>query len=441
MVDNSLFLISSMQVSGSDPRLQQILARAYDDPNRPRCLCVPGGVGMYIAKYGLFMLKRMPGTGKEHAAACDSYEPDPDSSGLGYHLGETVLAKDHDQFEVRADFALDRFEGRAIERGEPNEATSVSSKRRALSILGLLHLVWDKAEFNRWTPAMSGKRHQGVIRKYLLEAAEKIVLKGMRLSERLFVPEPFKSEEADAIKSRREQAFSVMTLEGPSTKHKLMMVIGEVKSIEKITLGYKLVIKHMPDCPLMLDAKSGGKILHQFEHLFALRDMQEGVRLIAVLTVTMKGFADYRVDTMSIAMTTDTWIPVENSFEKALAEALIKAGRRFIKPLSFDAPSSVAFPNFLLQDAAREPLPMNIVLPTANKTAQKAKEDLIAASPTGSWIWRIEESPQLPTLPPKQSSATSADEPSEVVRGKPPANNTTRTDVKVPPKPAETTNA
>jgi hypothetical protein len=283
----------------------------------------------------------------------------------------------------------------------------VSSKRRAMSILGLLHLVWDKAEFNRWTPAMTGKRHQGVIRKYVLEAAEKIVLKGMRLSERLFVPEPFKSDEAEAIKTRREQAFAVMTLEGPSTKHKLMMVIGEIKSMEKITLGYKLLIKHMPDCPLMLDTKSGGKILAQFEHLFTLRDMQEGVRLIAVMTVTMKGFADYRVDTMSIAMTTDAWIPVENSFEKALADALTLARRQFIKPLSFDAPSSIAFPNFLLLDAAREPIPLNIVLPTANKTAQKAKEDLVAVAPPGSWVWRIDESAQLPALPPKLPAATS----------------------------------
>jgi hypothetical protein len=436
--DPSEYVIGNKRFFGSDPHLQQILARAYDDPERPRCLCVPGGVEMYIAKYGLFMLKRMPGTGKEHAAACDSYEPDPDASGLGYHLGETVLAKDNDLLEVRAEFALDRFDGRAIERGEPHEATSVSTKRRAMSILGMLHLLWDKAAFNRWSPAMSGKRHQGVIRKYLLDAAAKIELKGMRLSERLFVPEPFRSEDADAIKHRREQAFSVMTFEGPSTKHKLMMVIGEIKSIEKITLGYKLLIKHMPDCPFMLDAKSGGKILHQFGPLFGMRDMQEGVRLIAVATVTMKGFADYRVDTMSIAMTTDTWIPLENSFEKALADALIIARRRFIKPLSFDAPSSVAFPNFLLLDAAREPIALNIVLPTANKAAQKAKEDLIAASPPGSWVWRIESSTQLPTLPPLQSSATDGQDDG---RGTGPAKAAMPGDIKQPPKSAPTTNA
>lgn len=432
--DHATYLIANVRVSGADSHLQQILARAYVDPIRPRCLCVPNGVEMYIAKYGHFMLKRMPGTGKDHAAACESYEPDPQASGLGFHLGETVLAKGPDQLEVRAAFALDRFDGRPIERGEPSEETSVSANRRALSILGLLHLVWDQAEFNRWTPAMTGKRHQGVIRKYLLEAAEKIELKGMRLSERLFVPEQFKAEDVNAIKSRREQAFAVMTMEGPSTKHRLMMLIGEIKSIEKITLGYKLLIKHMPDCPLMLDAKSGGKILKKFEPLFSLRDMHEGVRLVAVLTIAMKGFADYRVDTMSIAMTTDTWIPIEDSFEKALADALVAARRRFIKPLRFDAPSSVTFPNFLLMDAALEPVSLNIVVPTANKTAQKAKHDLITGSPPGSWVWRVEESPQLPALPPKLASADAASDRKGARIGTTPAKTTARNPVAPPPQ-------
>jgi hypothetical protein len=75
--DKSYFLIGDNRVCGSDPRLQEILARAYSASMRPRCLCMPNGVEMYIAKYGLYVLKRMPGTGKDHAAACESYEPDP----------------------------------------------------------------------------------------------------------------------------------------------------------------------------------------------------------------------------------------------------------------------------------------------------------------------------------------------------------------------------
>jgi hypothetical protein len=304
----------------------------------------------------------MPGTGKDHAAVCESYEPDPSLSGLGFHLGETVVIKGADLLEVRSSFALDRFEGRAIERGEPAERTSVTSKRRALSILGLFHLLWDTAQFNRWSPAMQDRRNQNVIRRYTLEAAEKIVLKGMRLSERLFVPEQFKSEDAEGIRARRETAFSVMGHDAQTSKHKLMFVIGEIKSVKEIPLGYKLLIKHMPDCPFLLDAKLGKRMLSQFGSLFHLRDMQQDVKLIGVFTVAMKGVDDFRVDTMTIVMTTQTWIPIEDSAEKALADALTATGRRFIKPLSFDAPSSVVFPNFLLLYVGRDPMPLNTVI-------------------------------------------------------------------------------
>jgi hypothetical protein len=318
-------------------------------------------------------------------------------------LGETVVIRSADLLEVRSAFALDRFEGRAIERGEPSEATSVTSKRRALSILGLFHLLWDTAQFNRWSPAMQDRRNQNVIRRYTLEAAEKIVLKGMRLSERLFVPEQFKSEDAEGIRARRERAFSVMSHDTQTSKHKLMFVIGEIKSVKEVTLGYKLLIKHMPDCPFLLDAKLGKRMLSQFGSLFNLRDMQQDVKLMGVFTVAMKGVDDFRVDTMSVVMTTQTWIPIEDSAEKVLVDALTETGRRFIKPLSFDVPSAVAFPNFLLLDAGRDPVPLNIVPITANHAALKAKEALIAVTTDPGWVWRPEVSMTLPALPAKQS--------------------------------------
>lgn len=38
---------------------------------------------------------------------------------------------------------------------------------------------------------MEGKRNQGVLHKYLHEAAENVMAKGVALAERLYVPEPF----------------------------------------------------------------------------------------------------------------------------------------------------------------------------------------------------------------------------------------------------------
>nr|WP_231711623.1 DUF1173 family protein [Xanthobacter dioxanivorans] len=41
-----------------------------------------------------------------------------------------------------------------------------------LSLRALLHYLWEQAEFNRWRPAMTGRRNWAVLRKFLLEAAE-----------------------------------------------------------------------------------------------------------------------------------------------------------------------------------------------------------------------------------------------------------------------------
>ncbi len=43
-----------------DPQLQEALARVHETPERPRCLCVPGGVEMYVARHRLFVVIDLP---------------------------------------------------------------------------------------------------------------------------------------------------------------------------------------------------------------------------------------------------------------------------------------------------------------------------------------------------------------------------------------------
>lgn len=49
------------------------LADAYLRREHPLCLCQADGVPMYIARFGdRHVLKRMPGTGVQHAPDCES---------------------------------------------------------------------------------------------------------------------------------------------------------------------------------------------------------------------------------------------------------------------------------------------------------------------------------------------------------------------------------
>lgn len=48
-METQSFTIKGRVIAADDPQLQDALALVYDTPERPRCLCVPGGVEMYVA--------------------------------------------------------------------------------------------------------------------------------------------------------------------------------------------------------------------------------------------------------------------------------------------------------------------------------------------------------------------------------------------------------
>ena len=63
-MDSQRFAIKRRVIGADDPQLQDALSHVYETPERPRCLCVPGGVEMYVALHRQFVVKRMPDSGK-----------------------------------------------------------------------------------------------------------------------------------------------------------------------------------------------------------------------------------------------------------------------------------------------------------------------------------------------------------------------------------------
>jgi hypothetical protein len=398
-MDQQCYLIDNQTFLASDPKLQEALASIYGTSIRPRCLCVNVGVEMYVSKFRHFVVKRMPETGSKHYPSCPSYEPPASESGLGYLIGEAVIEKAPDLLEVRLDFPLARFDGRSPERGEPVESGSVSGRGKRLGIRGLLHLLWDRAGFNRWYPRMENKRSWWVVRKHLMEAASEAEVQGRKLSERLFIPEPFKAEQAELIARRRAEALEAIAPAPGDFKHKLMLVIGELKEFTEAKFGYRLVLKHMADCPLWLNADAAARMRRHFEASLYAWQTQAPVRLVVACTIRGTEQQNYQVDTATVMMTTINWVPIDNLFEKTVADALTKEGRRFRKQLRYDAPASAAFPNFFLLDVGGEPVALDILHPNVDRTQRNAKEEAIASRPLGSWVWRTETSLSLPPFP------------------------------------------
>ncbi|MEP6875329.1 MAG: DUF1173 family protein, partial [Burkholderiales bacterium] len=273
-MDTQRLAIKGSVLAVDDPRLQDALAAVYESQERPRCLCVPGGIEMYVARHRQYVVKRMPDTGKQHHPGCSSYEPDPQESGLGELMGEAVLERETGQIELRVDFPWTRSCGRGVTRSEPREVAEVGAARRRMSLRALTHYLFERAGFNRWSPAMEGKRSQGVLHKYLQEAAEDLTVKGVALADRLYVPEAF--SEATRFEAAQRRRTKLAVLRPDDVQAPLAMVLGEFKAVDSTASGSRVWIKHMPDAPLLVANKTWERMVRVFAPLFEARDADSG---------------------------------------------------------------------------------------------------------------------------------------------------------------------
>lgn len=293
-MDEQIYLINGRIFSAHDPALQDALARAYGTPIRPRCLCIDGGVEMYVSKFDEFVIKRMPESGGQHHPTCPSFQLPARDSGFGQVLGEAIIERGPDIVELRLDFPLSRRMGygRAVE--ETQSPTEVSAARKQLSLRGLVHYLWERAGFNRWYPRMQGKRSYAVLRKFLLQACEDIETKGLRLSERVFMPEPFVPDCAPEITNRHRKALALLLSAEARTHFKMMIAIGELKELKATTMGHQLVLKHLADCALFVARTPGERAKRVFEReLLAWSNGQ--VKLVAACLIHAKQDRCYEV--------------------------------------------------------------------------------------------------------------------------------------------------
>tara|TARA_B100001105_G_scaffold246270_2_gene229814 strand:+ start:8408 stop:9616 length:1209 start_codon:yes stop_codon:yes gene_type:complete len=380
-----------------DVALLDALASVYDTPERPRCMCVSGGVEMYVAFHRRYLAKRMPDTGSQHHPSCPSYEPAPQQSGLGELVGDAVVEFEG-AVELRVDFAWSRQAGGRAPGGHPEgDPGEVETPRRRMSLRALTHFLFERAGFNRWSPAMAGKRSQGVLHKYLLLAAEQVTTKGVTLGERLYVPEQFNEATRGEAARRRRERLGVLRPHGGVAP--LAMVVAEFKAAEACPAGYRIWLKHMPDAPLLAATRTWERIARAYAPTLEARDADHGQRVRAVMAALIRARREhtYEIDTATLLLASEQWILVEGVHELPLVQALVDTGRHFIKPLRYDARCGAAFANALLLDTGAVALPLHVFSPFMNVREREAKRAALRAA-GGGWVWSTDE--PMPALPP-----------------------------------------
>lgn len=398
-MEGQQFLIDGRIYTSRDAALQEALARIYDTPERPRCMCARGGVDMYVAKHRLYVIKRMPDTGSKHHPTCASYEPEYSQSGLGELIGQAIIERSPESVELRVDFPLSRAPGKAVPRSTLQEPTEINTHLHRMSLRAVMHFLFERAGFNRWTPAMQGKRTQAVLHRYLLEAAEGVEMKGVRLFERLYVPEQFREERKTEIAERRRGRLAILQSPEDDVHFKMALVIGEYKGEESSPFSRKIWLRHMPDAPLFIDASAWERLRRAFGGLFEALDADTKTkqRVVMCALIYAKREHVYQIDAASVMLTTENWVPLEGIHEADFIQALTEQRRRFVKPLRYDARSAAPFPNALLLDTGTSPTPLHVMSALMDPRDRSAKEKAIRAHGTDLWVWHTER--PMPPLP------------------------------------------
>jgi hypothetical protein len=238
------FLFADRQLTPDNTEFGDALALAHRGRTRPLCLCTTDRVPMYVARLGSgFMLKRMPGTGAQHAPACPSRGPPivPTVSATA----ATIRDEDHSS-PLTVTFSLAKRQLPSVAPHDCQSEGSSSSNGDGLTLVGFLHYLWNEAELNRWQPAFAGRRSWATVRRRLLAASVDKSIGRRPLSDLLYIPEVFSVERRREIHERRLAAWAPC-LRSRDRTWRLMLLIGELKQIKRTASGSRLVIKHVPD--------------------------------------------------------------------------------------------------------------------------------------------------------------------------------------------------
>ncbi len=375
-----------------------LLKAAHGRKDRLHCACTHPRPEMYIAHVqGKFLVKRMPETGAAHAPDCPSWMPPEELSGLAQVHGAAIDESPEDgTTRLKLDFALSmRGKAAAPPPGGGAAPTVAKEAPSKLTLTSVLHYLWHEADLVKWVPRMEDKRWWGVVHNALMRAADNKIAKGHPITEKLFVPEPFKPDLKPALAAKRQTFFSQIA-QSSSRTTQLGILIAEYKTHEATRLGAKFTFKQMPDCAFFAGADLHKRFEKVFEEKILLADMipDSHIMLIGTFSIAKAGYPV--LHEIGMMLTTANWIPFEHMREQELIDVLTGAKRSFTKSLRFNLPLTTPIASMVLTDTA-PPTAMFVATPGEDTAMGAALADAAAEGIYPGWLWL--EGAEMPDLP------------------------------------------
>jgi Protein of unknown function (DUF1173) len=329
-------------------RSPEQFARAYEQTKATvgyaECLCTEPAQHLVVrSRSGRFHLACWPGRRGAHAPHCHFHQVPDHLSGRSRYAA--AIEEDLDGVRLHLDVSLTvnlAESGRSRVRAGGQQR---SGGTRSMSLLGLLHHLWERAALNRWPGPRRGRGWRECVRQ-LAEAIDEVRLDQVTLTQVLHVVRPFTQDAAAANDRAFERFASQLGRRGELIRHGLLL--GEIKSIEPARRGGRRLALRQTKTPVFVDEALLARLKRSYPTVFSAARPDDARQLVLlVVDRTTGGFL--RLVDGAAMLTNNAYIPGDSSFEVIMADRLIEAGRAFVKPLRYDQGDDL-FPDYVLVD-------------------------------------------------------------------------------------------
>ena len=381
------YRIGGKIVSAEDVDFPAVLVAAYAKKDRVFCECRKDvELQLYIShRFERHVLSRWPGSGSRHATACDHYEAPDFLTGMGQVKGAAVQDNEvSGETVLKVDFPLTRGPARLAPSALTNDKASIKSTGQKLTMRGMLHFLWDRAQLTHWHPKMAGRRNWFVVRRALLDAAGACRLKMEAMGDVMFIPESFRIDDKGAIASRRNSALERVR----RSTNELMIVIGAVKEIEPAHGGSKIVLSQVGNAmPFTLDPDMTRRFNKRFEGELSLWRAGESSGAHLIIAGTFRRRVEGIIDLIEVSLmpVTKEWMPYESIEESLLIAKAVRDNRRFVKGMRVNLDRTVQIASMVLKDTGDRATA--VYLHDPKEEASEALRHLMASEAVDHLCW------------------------------------------------------
>ena len=270
--------------------------------------------------------------------------------------------------------------------------------RSTITLLGLLNFLIEKAEINVWSPNRKFNQSFSNVRKLVSDVSKKTVIDKTKLSNRLFIPEWLDKNLKGSLELNQK---TILKKTPPGTA---AIVIGKITGwIEseyepgKFGVGLNLL-----NGLLWMEPELAAKTTQSFGQLISEIGKKDR-HILAICTVFRNG-NKYRIDDIALMRVSKHFIPVDSSYELAVADRLVEEKRFFYKPIR-SIPSflkeSGFLPDFVLTDCKQDWV-MEVFGINNDPEYQARKEKKLSYYKEHNvpyWQWEPTKSHTIPVFP------------------------------------------